>query len=190
MTTTRALPPGRRAGARRPPDGGEQNAIGVRIARFLGEIGLCVRWEEIDHATRLPGIAIDHGALRVDASRLSHPGDLLHEAGHLALLPGHARSQVTGDAGPDGGYEMAAIAWSFAAVRHLQLAPEVVFHEDGYRGGSASLVANFEAGRYIGVPLLQWLGMAAAGPRAAELGIAPYPHMIRWLVDHSGGDVR
>jgi hypothetical protein len=153
------------------------------IARFLGEIGLALRWEEITQATRLPGVAIDRGALVVDPSRLRQPGDLLHEAGHLALHPPESRAVISGDAGPDGGYEMAAIAWSYAALRHLQLDPAVVFHDEGYRGGSANLVTNFESGRYVGVPLLQWLGLTAQGPKAAELGVDPYPHMIRWLVE-------
>lgn len=128
-------------------------------------------------------MAIDHGTLVVDPERLDHPGDLLHEAGHLALFPAESRATMSGDLDSDGGYEMAAIAWSFSALRHLALPSEVVFHEEGYRGGAASLVSNFEAGRYIGVPLLQWLGLTVDGGRAAELGIDPYPHMIRWLAE-------
>ena len=61
---------------------------------------------------------------------------------------------------------MMAIAWSYAASVHLQLDPSVVFHADGYRGGSQSLIENFTGGRYIAVPTLQWLGMTAeGGPR-------------------------
>jgi hypothetical protein len=36
------------------------------------------------------------------------------------------------------GEEMAAIAWSYAACVHLGLEPTVVFHSDGYKGGSES----------------------------------------------------
>ena len=75
-----------------------------------------------------------------------------------------------------------ATAWSYAAVCHLGLDPAVVFHEGGYRGGSQSLIENFRAGRYIGVPVLQWLGLTADDQRAAELGIEPYPTMRRWLL--------
>jgi hypothetical protein len=62
---------------------------------------------------------------------------------------------------------MAAIAWSYAAARRLGVAPDIVFHPQGYKGGAAALVENFTAGRYIGVPLLQWWGMALE-PRLAE----------------------
>jgi hypothetical protein len=78
---------------------------------------------------------------------------------------------------------MAAIAWSWAATIHLELAPNVVFHEAGYRGGAANLIENFSAGRTVGVPLLEWAGLTATGKRAAELGVNPYPAMLRWLRD-------
>ena len=151
------------------------------IAAFLAGIGLPVEIGEIHHPTFLPGIHADSGILRVDPSRLSFPGDLLHEAGHLALLTEQQRSQVTGDVGDNGGEELGAIAWSYAAAVHLQLDPNVVFHEHGYRGGSQSMLENFAAGRYIGVPMLQWRGLCLDEKSAVPSGIKPYPHMLRWL---------
>jgi len=148
--------------------------VTTQIVRFLAEIGITVRWDRIEEPTVLPGITIDIGTL--------HPGDLLHEAGHLAVIPGEERAQLVGTAGSDPAREMMAIAWSYAALRHLRLDPAVVFHEGGYRGGSRNLIDNFGAGRYIGVPVLQWLGMTADAGRAAELGVEPYPNMLRWLL--------
>jgi hypothetical protein len=133
-------------------------------------------------ADAVPGINVDRGTLLVDRARLQHQGDLLHEAGHLAVVPAEERTQLVGDAGSDPAREMMAIAWSYAALCHLALDPTVVFHEDGYRGGSRTLIENFSAGRYIGVPVLQWLGMTADAKLAAELGIEPYPAMRKWLV--------
>lgn len=153
-----------------------------RIVAFLTDIGLTVRWRAVEEATPLPGITIDCGALVIDRTRLGHPGDLLHEAGHLAVVPVDERAQVNGDAGSDAAREMTAIAWSYAALRHLGLDPAVVFHEDGYRGDSCTLIENFGAGRYFGVPVLQWLGMTADDKRAAELGIEAYPGMLKWLL--------
>ena len=153
-----------------------------RIVRFLDEIGLAVRWEIVEEPTLLPGIKVDHGALSVDQARLQHPGDLLHEGGHLAVIPPDERTELVGDIGSDPAREMMAIAWSWAALCHLRLDPSVVFHEGGYRGGSHSLIENFSAGRYIGVPVLQWLGMTADPKHAADLGIEPYPAMLRWLL--------
>ncbi len=117
----------------------------------------------------------------MDPAKLSFPGDLLHEAGHLALLTEQQRNQVTGNVGDSGGEELGAIAWSYAAAVHLQLDPCVVFHEHGYRGASESMLQNFADGRYIGVPMLQWLGLCLDEKSAVPLGVKPYPHMLRWL---------
>jgi hypothetical protein len=155
--------------------------VSGRIIEFLRGIGLEVKVGEVHGETFLPGITIDHGALVVDPSRWKYPGDLLHEAGHLAVMPAERRRKAHRTAGKKAAEEMMAIAWSYAAAVHLGVPPEVVFHADGYRGGSASLVENFTQGRYLGVPTLQWLGMTADHKRAEELGVAPYPAMIRWL---------
>ena len=76
---------------------------------------------------------------------------------------------------------MAAIAWSWAAAVEIGLAPAVLFHDEGYRGGARAMIANFSAGRDVGVPMLAWFGMTAERGRAAESGMAPYPAMTRWL---------
>ena len=152
-----------------------------KIARFLDDIGLPVRLDPIPEATFLPGLHLDHGVIVFDEDRLLYPGDLLHEAGHLALLLPAERAQANGDTGDLGGLEMGAIAWSYAAALHLGIDPAVVFHPHGYRGGSQALLENFSHGRYIGVPILEWLGLTVSANRANELGVAPYPAMRRWM---------
>ena len=154
-----------------------------RIIRFLLDIGLQIRESELDQQTFLPGIAVDHGAILIDESKLLYPGDLLHEAGHLAVIPGDKRKQAEGDFSKKASEEMMAIAWSYAALVHLGLEPYVVFHEGGYRGWSGALIENFTQGRYIGVPMLQWVGLTADERRAKEMGGKPYPCMIKWLLD-------
>ena len=54
------------------------------------------------------------------------------------MLPPSRRAHANENMGDDGGLEMAAIAWSYAAAIHLEIPPAVVFHEAGYRGGSKS----------------------------------------------------
>jgi alkylated DNA repair dioxygenase AlkB len=164
---------------------GFRDPVTARIATILADIGLTVRRVTLPEPTFLPGILIEEGALLVDEDALSHPGDLLHEAGHLAVAEPGVRSTIGGkiqpDPGQQGGEEMAAIAWSYAAAVHLDIDPTVVFHPAGYRGGAASLLENFTNGRYVGVPLLQWMDMTAEGEAAERLGVEPYPHMLRWL---------
>jgi hypothetical protein len=91
--------------------------------------------------------------------------------------------RVQGDVGKKAAEEMMAIAWSYAAAVHLGLEPGVVFHEGGYKGGAESLIENFTNGRYIGVPMLQWIGLTFDERRAKEMGIEPYPRMTKWVLD-------
>jgi hypothetical protein len=132
-----------------------------RITGFLESVGLSVRCEEIPEPMFLPGVEVRHGVLIFDSQRLLYPGDLLHEAGHLAVMSASERTLVHGPLGDDGALEMSAIAWSWAAALEIGLAPSVVFHADGYKGGSDSIVENFMAGRYFGVPMLEFTGLRA-----------------------------
>ena len=150
-----------------------------RILTFLHEIGLVVEERTLEEATFLPGILVEKGALVIDRAKLRYPGDLLHEAGHVAVAEPSRRSELNADLQSDDGEEMAAIAWSYAAAQHIGIDPSVVFHPHGYKGGSASLLANFQAGRYMGVPLLQWYGLTWENEN--EDGTAVYPCMRRWL---------
>lgn len=151
------------------------------IVCFFKSIGLAVRAGSVPEKTILPGIQIEDGCLVIDETRLLYPGDLLHEAGHLAVLTAEQRAGQGAEAGDDLGNEIGAICWSYAAALHLQLDPAVVFHPHGYRGTSDALLENFREGRYVGVPLLQWMGLTADERNAPALGVAPYPHMRRWL---------
>ena len=153
----------------------------AKIIAFLRDIGLEVQAGELEGETVLPGINVAGGVLIFDPAKLKFPGDLLHEAGHLAVKSPAERRRVSSRMSGDPAEEMMAIAWSYAASVHLQLSPEVVFHAEGYRDGSQSLIENFRAGRYLAVPMLQWLGMTCDERRAKEAGTAPYPNMIQWL---------
>ena len=152
------------------------------IINFLRSIGLGIIERAITDATVLPGITVAHGALVVDHALIKYPGDLLHEAGHLAVVPTAERAQLHENVGDNGGHEMAAIAWSYAAALHLGLAPSVVFHENGYRGDADWLVESFTQRRYIGVPILTWRGLADP-PSEGESGTHGYPEMKRWLTE-------
>jgi hypothetical protein len=157
----------------------------ARIAAFLDTIGVPVETAYLGEGTFLPGLALDHGKLLVDEPRLTYPGDLLHEGGHVAVAPAVARPLLTGSVDVPGvdldELEHAVVPWSYAAAVHLGIAPSVVFHPGGYRGRSEDILRTFAFGVYPGVPLLEAAGMTATGARAEARGVAPYPHMLRWL---------
>jgi len=150
---------------------------------FIQSIGIPVLDETIAGQTFLPGMTIRNGALIVDKAKLLYPGDLLHEAGHIAMTPAGDRQTLneTNTAQFDDGNEMAAIAWSYAACKHLDIDPHIVFHENGYRGASTGLVTNFDNGQYMGAPLLDWHGMANYGNHNPQAEVNAYPNMIHWL---------
>lgn len=163
------------------------NEVTRRIADFLTEIGIEVKHANISEQTFLPGILVANGRILVDETKMTYPGDLLHEAGHLALAPAQLRSSLSGEVVLPGvrmePVEAAAMAWSFAALLKLNLDPQVVFHDGGYRGESKELLLNFSLGVYIGVSGLQEAGLTVTGAKAVELGLPAYPHMIKWLRD-------
>ncbi len=153
----------------------------ARIFGFLREIGLAVYLQPIPSGSFLPGIQMAGGGLRVDLDMLLYPGDLLHEAGHLATMTPERRSAEFPQSS-DPAEEMAAIAWSYAAALHIGLPPEIVFHEHGYRGQAKALLQAYATGNCIGLPFLWWVGMTTQPlPGAPSI----YPRMLRWLRETS-----
>lgn len=154
------------------------------IVGFLDAIGLTVTKKPVNSNAFLPGLRLENGTLVIDTEKILYPGDILHEAGHLATMPPDVRKTMD-DTLPatdlHQGGEMMAIAWSYAACLHIGLDPRVVFHANGYKSGGESIINNFTEKSYIGLPLLQWAGMAYDEKRAAELNAQPYPAMALWL---------
>lgn len=155
-------------------------ADAARILEFLERIGVPVAFEPVSEDSFLPALRVRGGTLVIDSERLEWVGDLLHEAGHIAVTDSTLRPQLDEVSG-DPGDEMAAIAWSYAAAVEIGLDPAVLFHPHGYRGGAQAMIDNFTAGRGVGIPMLAWFGMSAEPHRAAADGARPYPHMTRWL---------
>lgn len=163
-----------------------KNELTQKIAGFLKQIGIEVVASGISSETFLPGVLVDRGRLLVDEEKLTWPGDLLHEAGHLAVAPERLRSQLGGEVLlPDtnlDAIESQAIAWSYAASLHLGLDPKLVFHEGGYKGQSEGLLSNFRFGVFLGVNGLEEAGMTVTEKPAPD-GVPPFPHMLKWLRD-------
>ena len=145
--------------------------IAASIVTFLTDIGIPVEVTTLPADTFLPAMTVARGTLLVDPARLTHPGDLLHEAGHIAVTDPAVRETLDSVA-DNQSEEIAAICWSYAAAHAMDLDPAIVFHSDGYRGNAASLAMNYQLGVYIGLPLLVGYGLTTS---------ARFPAMDRWL---------
>src|SRR5215212_7716754 len=155
----------------------------VRMAAFLRSIGIDMGAGDVAVATLFPGSLVSRGSLVIDESRLVAPGDALHEAAHIAIAPPERRFRdfaFLDDA--TGGEELTTIAWCWAALLQLDIAPEDIFHGTAYKGGdSGMIIDSARRGVYIGFPLLQFWGMAFDEENAALRGVPPFPHMVKWL---------
>lgn len=154
---------------------------------FLKEIGITVIEKKVASDSFLPGLELGPNCLYIDFDTLKYPGDILHEAGHLAVASTENRMRIgTPDIPkdwPDGGEEMGAILWSYAAVVHLELPITFVFHPEGYKNNSAWLIEQFEKENYIGLPFLEWIGVTFSKENAIIKETKPFPFMQKWLRD-------
>jgi len=146
------------------------------ILEFLAQISIPTKKADLDNSNFLPGILIEKGVLLYDPEKLKYPGDLIHEAGHIALMTPDERKIIVGNVNeyrtPAQDDEMGVMAWSFAALRHLGLETKVVFHEGGYKGDSQMLIQEYESGQPIGLPLLVWMDLS---------DYETYPEMKKWV---------
>jgi hypothetical protein len=166
---------------------GDSEAL-IRIVSFLTEIGIAVHFETLDAQPLLPGVDIRNGSLIVDVAKLVWPGDLLHEAGHIAVMPAALRGLMSGELsdGPTAPHagEVEATAWAYAAIVAIGLPPEILFHEGGYQGQSQGLIFTYSCGVYPGAVGLAHAGLtvvkhSATGHEQTMI----YPRMLKWLRD-------
>jgi hypothetical protein len=156
-----------------------------KCVNFLNSIGIQTIFRKIETDSFLPGFLIENGMIIIDKDTLQHPGDILHEAGHIAVVPTAHRSRLTEKTiikrRNREGEEMMAIAWSYAACMHLLIDPLFVFHDQGYRGGSSQITESCSKNDYMGLLMLQALGMTTDGKQASADATPSYPYMKRWL---------
>jgi hypothetical protein len=159
----------------------------IKILHFLNEIHINVIEKKLEDATFLPGLAIASNCIEIDFDKLLYPGDILHEAGHLAVTTSEERLLIGTDSMPNewpsAGDEIVSMLWSYAALHHLELPAEFVFHPNGYKNDSLWLIENYTNEIYIGLPLLEWMGLTLSKERASKEGKKPFPTMIKWLRD-------
>lgn len=157
------------------------------IFDFIAHVGIDIAEAPLPADTFLPGIELRGGGIVVDADTLLWPGDLLHEAGHLAVLPAALRKEAHEDqpnaAEVEHAGELEAMAWAWAAAMELGLPADVLIHAGGYNGKSGDLLQMYAFGVYPGLKGLCATGMTAAPGFTPDCGPVHYPQMLRWLRD-------
>ena len=106
-------------------------ALFEQCIEFLNKIGIETAFRKIGNKSFLPGLLINKGMIIIDKDALEHPGDILHEAGHIAVVPTFERPGLS-EKGiikrkNREGEEIMAIAWSYAACIYLSIDPFFVF---------------------------------------------------------------
>lgn len=178
-----------------------------------GTAGLPVREGTPGASSFMPYVAVERGALVVDLEH-AFAGDLLHEAGHLAVIPGRFRPLASGNLrdvlqatlahvreNPEGlmqwpedptvrqcmqSQEAEAVAWSFASAHHIGLPREMVYAESSPWGDKAN---RLEADAEETLCRLGAAGLASAGwtstaPMGPNWPTPQFPKLAFWLAAH------
>lgn len=163
------------------------------IVKFLRSIGLDVR--EVPAAKGfIPYIEIQDGILFYDHN--AEASSLLHEAGHLAILTGDARSHCGSDVSsvqrlmfdayshlePDHpalrvalqSGDCEATAWAWAAGRHLGIPDEDIIQDHEYEGEGDDVRLRLQLNAYFGINGLRATGICHSGKDG-------YPRLNYWL---------
>lgn len=175
-------------------DGRDPAAISKCIA-FAESLGIKARIARRQWQNEfLSGILVWRGALFINPERILGYDDILHELGHLAILPSVIRKHATGNVssstwGPAERYcrahpfrvgyeedpvqraliqagEAEAMAWGFAAMTELGL-PLRLSMVDG-----ADVLCQLGTNSYLGINGLQAAGMTTT---------RTFPKMLRWV---------
>ena len=186
----------------------------ARIAcDFVRSIGIPVQLTEENAALAggfLPKIQVSAGGLIVDVTQV-FPGDILHEAGHLAVIPAVFRPQASGHleavhaamsshlqenieglmSCPEDPVCRAIMqaddpestAWQYAAAQAIGLPDEWLFPEDAFDGEAANTLAALRARQYLGINGLQAAGWTVLR-RNPRRDVPEYPKLAFWL--HGG----
>lgn len=173
---------------------------------FLRALGLSV--VEVPGVSGfLPHVAVVNGALHVDVLNVL-PGDLLHEAGHLALMPSRYRSKAHGQLGaafkamlshldehPDGlssypecrccravlqASDPEATAWQYAAACAIGLPDDLLFPANAFGGTAHEVLFALNQNTYLGIHGLRAAQWTAVSARTAR-GLPVFPELAFWL---------
>lgn len=172
------------------------------VVDFLNNVGLPVKVVHEVKGGFLENVAIVAGELQVDQK--ARASNILHEGGHLAVIPARYRSWFSGNLdagwkrvladadilalGPDDPLSRALMqasdpevtAWAWAAGKHLGIPDELVIMDDEYDNTGAIVRMQLGAHAYIGINGLSHGGFCVR--RAHKYTTLPeYPLLQFWL---------
>lgn len=180
-----------------------------KAVAFVRSIGLAVRDAGREELTGsfVPGIRIEAGGLVVDVENV-FPGDVLHEAGHLATIPEAFRPEANGtlgavsrnmtrylDAHPEGLAcwpedplcrailqcgDTEATAWQYAAAQHIGLPDAWLFPPGSFDGNAEETLLRLKWGRDMGINGLQAAGWTKVHAHGNP-ALPLYPQLAFWL---------
>ena len=184
------------------PSGSANSPIGndpvlvAKVTAFLCAIGIQCQHGKVGRSF-INNVRIHAGALVINSK--STVGDILHEAGHVAIVPESLRHHAQGDLS---GLERAiskamdkvtyeqwerddpaakallqigdpeATAWAWAAGKHLDLPEHLIIQDDHYDGEGATIRFMLSHKQYAGIN-----GMVTSRMLAR---IGAYPDLQRW----------
>lgn len=165
------------------------------IIAFLNEIGIKTSRGNVPSNSFMPNIAIQDGSIIYNKDATL--GDLLHEAGHLAIIPKKYRpmcqgdmdesmraifdkAEIAGEMIPDSTIYCALIqssdpeatAWAWSAGRHIGIEPQDIIADYLYEGTGADVRLMLSLNCYLGINGLRAAGMLTS--------VKSFPHLTQW----------
>lgn len=163
---------------------------------FLKGIGFNTERGEVTANSFVPNITIKNGEIVYNEEALV--GDMLHEAGHLAILPAKYRSICQANVGrsvaeiwkhADAAGELEvdspmyraliqasdpeATAWAWAAGKEIGIAEEEIIPDFQYQGTGEEIRSMLSARCYLGINGLRAAGMLDS--------VKTFPKLTRWV---------
>lgn len=169
-----------------------------KVVAFIDSIGIPIQKGKVPKSSFLPNIAIKRGGIVYNDEVCT--ADILHEAGHLAIIPLQYRDICSGDmdksaqkiwnkAQKNGHMEIdtpifrqliqasecEAIAWSWAAGKYIGLADEEIITDDPrhFNGEGEEIREYLSLNSHFGINGLRAGGMLDS--------VKSYPQLTRWV---------
>lgn len=175
-----------------------------KVINFLNSIGIeTILKQQTKYKGFLSDILIQDGILYINENTTI--SDLLHEAGHLAVLHPKYRKLASGNISkvvckmmneiPFNQTEfnkymycedLSATAWAYAVGKYLNLPDDVIITAKNYDNAGKDILECLRCGSYFGITELMHAGFCVCKPRHNLSRLIPlpvYPTLSKWLQD-------